>query len=282
MNYTTLTSVADLAKHLGNEELVIFDCRHELTNPEFGPKAYAESHVPGARFAHVDGDLAGPPTGENGRHPLPDPNAFIAWLGRMGVANSSQIVGYDHAGGSYASRLWWMLRWVGHQKVAVVDGGWQAWIAAGHPVTQERPTPAPAKFSGMPDRSWVDTASVAKRLNSKEMVLIDARSKDRFHGRNETIDPVAGHIPGALNRFFKDNLDAQGFFKSPAELRADFQLLVGAASAQQVVHQCGSGVSACHNLLAMEFAGMKGTRLYPGSWSEWIADPSRPVATGSA
>ncbi|MGQ0580274.1 MAG: sulfurtransferase [Betaproteobacteria bacterium] len=282
MNYTTLISVADLANHLGGEELVIFDCRHELTNPAFGQKAYAASHVPGARFAHADRDLAGPLTGKNGRHPLPDPNAFIAWLGRMGVTNSSQVVGYDDAGGSYASRLWWMLRWVGHRKVAVVDGGWQAWIAADHPVTQERPTPMPAKFSGTPDCSWVDAATVAKHLHSREMVLIDARSKDRFHGRNETIDPVAGHIPGALNRFFKDNLNAQGFFKSPAELRADFQSLVGTASAQQVVHQCGSGVSACHNLLAMEFAGIKGSRLYPGSWSEWIADPSRPVATGSA
>jgi thiosulfate/3-mercaptopyruvate sulfurtransferase len=279
MKYTTLISVAELAKHLGNAELVIFDCRHELTNPESGPNAYAESHIPGARFAHVDRDLAGRLTGKNGRHPLPDPNAFVAWLGRMGVGSGSQVVGYDHAGGTYAARLWWMLRWVGHRKVAVVDGGWQAWTAAGHPVTKELPTPTAAKFSGKPDRSWVDAAAVTKRLNSKEMILIDARSNDRFHGRNETIDPVAGHIPGALNRFFKDNLNTQGFFKSPQELRADFNSLVGDASPEKVVHQCGSGVSACHNLLAMEIAGIKGTRLYPGSWSEWIADPSRPVAS---
>jgi len=279
MKYTTLISVAELAKHLGNAELVIFDCRHELTNPEYGPNAYAESHIPGARFAHVDRDLAGRLTGKNGRHPLPDPNAFVAWLGRMSVGSGSQVVGYDHAGGTYAARLWWMLRWVGHRKVAVVDGGWQAWTAAGHPVTKELPTPTAAKFSGKPDRSWVDAAAVAKRLNSKEMILIDARSNDRFHGRNETIDPVAGHIPGALNRFFKDNLNTQGFFKSPQELRADFNSLVGDATPEKVVHQCGSGVSACHNLLAMEIAGIKGTRLYPGSWSEWIADPSRPVAS---
>ena len=279
MHYTTLISVADLAKHLDDDGFVIFDCRHELTNPEFGPNAYAASHVPRARFAHVDRDLAGPLTGKNGRHPLPDPNAFIAWLGRMGVANGSQVVGYDHAGGTYAARLWWMLRWVGHQKVAVVDGGWQAWTAAGLPVTKDLPTPARVTFKGKPDRSWVDSATVADRLNSNEIVLIDARSSDRFHGRNETIDPVAGHIPGALNRFFKDNLNAQGFFKSPKELRADFKSLVGDASAERVVHQCGSGVSACHNLLAMEIAGIKGTRLYPGSWSEWITDPSRPVAS---
>jgi thiosulfate/3-mercaptopyruvate sulfurtransferase len=278
MNYTTLISVADLAKQLGNSALVIFDCRHELTNPEFGPKAYAESHIPGARFAHVDNDLAGPLTGKNGRHPLPEPAAFITWLERMGVANGSQVVGYDHAGGAYAARLWWMLRWVGHRKVAVVNGGWQAWTGAGHPVTRDLPTPKPAKFSGKPDRSWLDAATVAKRHNSNAMVLIDARNNDRFHGRNETIDPVAGHIPGAINRFFKDNLDARGFFKSPEELRAEFETLVGDASPEKVVHQCGSGVTACHNLLAMEIAGMEGTRLFPGSWSEWIADPSRPVA----
>ena len=279
MNYTTLISVADLAKQLGTAELVIFDCRHELTNPEFGPKAYAESHVPGARFAHVDRDLAGPLNGKNGRHPLPEASAFIAWLGRMGVANDSQVIGYDHAGGTYAARLWWMLRWVGHRNVAVVDGGWQAWTGAGHPVTQDLPAPRPAKFSGKPDRSWVDAAIIAKRLNSREMVLIDARSNDRFHGRSETIDPVAGHIPGALNRFFKDNLNAQGFLKSPEELRAGFKSLVGDASPEKVVHQCGSGVSACHNLLAMEIAGIRGSRLYPGSWSEWVADPSRPITT---
>jgi thiosulfate/3-mercaptopyruvate sulfurtransferase len=277
MNYTTLISVADLAKQLGTAELVIFDCRHELTNPEFGPKAYAESHVPGARFAHVDRDLAGPLNGKNGRHPLPEASVFISWLGRMGVANGSQVVGYDHAGGTYAARLWWMLRWVGHQNVAVVDGGWQAWTGAGHPVTKDLPAPRPAKFSGKPDRSWVDAATIVKHINSREMILIDARSNDRFHGRNEIIDPVAGHIPGALNRSFKDNLNAQGFLKSPEELRAEFKSLVGDALPEKVVHQCGSGVSACHNLLAMEIAGIKGSKLYPGSWSEWIADPSRPI-----
>lgn len=279
MNYTKLISVADLAKQLGTAELVIFDCRHELTNPEFGPKAYAESHVPGARFAHVDRDLAGPLTGKNGRHPLPEATAFIAWLGRMGVGNGSQVVGYDQAGGTYAARLWWMLRWVGHQNVAVVDGGWQAWTGAGHPVTKDLPAPRPAKFSGKPDRSWVDAATIARHLDSNEMVLIDARSNERFHGRNETIDPVAGHIPGALNRFFKENLNAQGFFKSPDKLRAEYKSLVGDAPPEKVVHQCGSGVSAAHNLLAMEIAGIKGSRLYPGSWSEWIADPSRPITT---
>jgi thiosulfate/3-mercaptopyruvate sulfurtransferase len=277
--YTTLVSAADLARHLNDPGFIVFDCRHELTNPEFGPKAYAESHLPGARFAHVDRDLAAPLTGKNGRHPLPDAQTFIDWLGRMGVSNDSQVIGYDNAGGVYGSRLWWMLRWVGHQRVAVLDGGWQAWIAAGLPVTADVPKPAPAKFSGRADRSWVDAKHVAKHLHSNDMVLIDARSNDRFHGQNETIDPVGGHIPGAVNRFFKDNLNAQSLFKSSEELRAAFAPLIGNAPASTVVHQCGSGVSACHNLLAMEIAGLTGARLYPGSWSEWITDPSRPVAT---
>lgn len=277
--YTTLISAADLAQHLDDPDFVIFDCRHELTNPEFGQKAYADSHLPGAHFAHVDRDLAAPLTGKNGRHPLPAPQRFIDWLGRMGVSNGKQVIGYDNAGGVYGSRLWWMLRWVGHSRVAVLDGGWQAWTAANLPVTGDLPKPVPEKFIGRADNSWVDARHVEKHLRSNDMVLIDARSNDRFHGQNETIDPVAGHIPGAVNRFFKDNLDARGFFKPAAELRAAFAPLLGNTPADQVVHQCGSGVSACHNLLAMEIAGLTGTKLYPGSWSEWIADPSRPTAT---
>jgi thiosulfate/3-mercaptopyruvate sulfurtransferase len=278
MEYTTLISVTDLAKYRNDPGLVIFDCRHELINADFGSKAYAESHIPGARFASIDKDLSGPLNGKNGRHPLPDPALFMDWLGSMGVSNSSQVVGYDHAGGPYGARLWWLLRWLGHPRVAVLDGGWQAWTAAGQPVTHEVPAPKPAKFSGKPDDSRVDAQYVSQRLNSADMVLIDARASDRYHGENETIDPVAGHIPGALNRFFKDNLDAQGKFKSPEELRAAFKPLIGGAPSKKIIHQCGSGITACHNLLAMEVAGIKGSRLYAGSWSEWIADPSRPVA----
>jgi thiosulfate/3-mercaptopyruvate sulfurtransferase len=278
MNYTTLISVEDLAATLDDPSLVVFDCRHELTNPAFGTQAYAQSHIPGALFASVDNDLSGPLTGKNGRHPLPDPKVLAAWLGRMGVSSGSQVVGYDHAGGPYGARLWWLMRWLGHAKVAVLDGGWQAWNAAGMPVTQAVRTPTPAKFGGTPDQSMVDARYVQDRLDSKQMVLIDARSNDRYHGQNETIDPVAGHIPGARNRFFKDNLDAQGRFRSAAELRSAFAPLVGTTPAEQVVHQCGSGVTACHNLLAMEVAGLKGSKLYAGSWSEWIADPERPVA----
>ena len=278
MSHTTLISVVDLAKHIDDPAFVIFDCRHELTNPEFGIKAYAQSHIPNARFAHLDRDLAAPLTGRNGRHPLPDPNVFADWLTRMGVSNDKQVVGYDNAGGVYASRLWWMLRWMGHQSVAVLDGGWQAWLAAGQPVTAEVPVPKPSRFMGTPQESPVDAKFVLEHLQSPDMVLVDARANDRYHGQNETIDPVGGHIPGARNRFFKDNLTPQGFFKSPEQLRDDFRPYVGNGSPERIVSQCGSGVTACHNLLAMEIAGLKGGRLYPGSWSEWIADPSRPRA----
>ena len=279
MTHTTLISVSDLAQHLNDPAFVIFDCRHELTNPEFGTAAYAQSHIPGARFAHLDRNLAAPLTGRNGRHPLPDPKVFAEWLSRMGVSNDNQVIGYDNAGGVYASRLWWMLRWIGHKNVAVLDGGWQAWIEAGHPVTAEVPTPRPAKVTVNVQETPVDAKYVLDNLQSPALVLIDARANDRFRGQNETIDPVGGHIPGAMNRFFKDNLTAQGLFKSPQQLRDEFRLLLDTVTPEKIVSQCGSGVTACHNLLAMEIAGLRGGRLYPGSWSEWIADPARPRAT---
>jgi thiosulfate/3-mercaptopyruvate sulfurtransferase len=281
LNRTTLVSVADLARHLGDPGLVIFDCRHELTNPDFGPEAYARSHIPGARFAHLDRDLSSRPTGSNGRHPLPDTDVFVRWLGRMGVSNAAQVIAYDSAGGTYAARLWWMLKhWLGHARVAVLDGGWDVWVKTGHPVTREVPEPIPATFQGHPSpEACVDVAFVQAHLGKPDMQVVDARAPDRFRGKNETIDPVGGHIPGAVNRFFRDNLDAQGFFRPPAELRAAFTPLVGDRALHQVVHQCGSGVSACHNLLAMDIAGLGGSKLYPGSWSEWCSDPSRPVAT---
>ena len=279
MSHTTLISVAELAQHLDDPEFVIFDCRHDLTNPEFGSKAYAESHIPNALFAHLDRDLAAPLTGRNGRHPLPDPKIFAAWLARMGVSNDKQVVGYDNAGGVYASRLWWMLRWAGLRNAAVLDGSWQAWLAAGQAVSTEVRAPMAANFTVTIAQSPVEATYVQEHLESPDMVLIDARANDRFHGRNETIDPVGGHIPGARNRFFKDNLTPQGFFKSPAQLREDFKPFIGNGTPQKIVSQCGSGVTACHNLLAMEIAGLTGGRLYPGSWSEWIADPSRPRAS---
>jgi len=281
MNFRTLTSVGELEQQLADPALVLFDCRHDLMNPDAGAQAYARSHIPGARFAHTDRDLSGAKTGTTGRHPLPDPAAFMAWLGSNGVDSSKQVVAYDHAGGASATRLWWMLRhWLGHERVAVLDGGWEGWNQAGARVTAELPGIVPAIFSGSPHRVAVDVRYVLSHLNDPEVVVIDARAPERYRGESEPIDPVAGHIPGARNRLYKNNLDAGGRFKPPAELRGEFNALLAGKRPDQIVHQCGSGVSACHNLLAMEVAGLTGSKLYPGSWSEWCADPGRPVARG--
>ncbi len=279
MAFTTLITVDELDANLANPKFVIFDCRHELTNPTFGDAEYAKSHLPHAHFASVDRDLAAPPNGSNGRHPLPDVATFAAWLGSKGVTDGVQVVGYDNAAGVYASRLWWMLRWLGHDAVAVLDGGWEAWLRAGKRTTQDVPQAKPATFTPRIRDVNVDAEYLLANLETDRMLVIDARSNDRFHGQNETIDPVAGHIPGAVNRLFKNNVDQHGQFRRGEELRREFETLIGTMPARNVVHQCGSGVSACHNLLAMELAGMSGSRLYPGSWSEWIADPERPVAT---
>ena len=280
MEFRTIISSEELQRSLTNPELVIFDCRHELLNPEAGGRAYAKSHLPGARFAHSETDLAGPKTGRNGRHPLPDPQVFMRWLGRNGVDAGKQVIAYDFAAGSSAARLWWMLRWVGHERVAVLDGGWEGWVKAGLPITSEHPRITATTFAGQPRPIWVDVGFVSSRLGDPSVVVLDARTPERFQGLSEPIDPVAGHIPGARNRLFKDNLTADGRFKPPQELRRAFIDVLGTVRPEQVVHQCGSGVSACSNLLAMEIAGLGGSRLYPGSWSEWVADPSRPVAKG--
>jgi len=278
MDYRTLISVPDLHRSLNDPAVVIFDCRHELMNPEAGARAYAQSHLPGARYAHSETDLAGRKTGRNGRHPLPDPRVFMAWLGRNGVDGAKQVVAYDFAAGSASARLWWLLRWVGHQRVAVLDGGWEAWVNAGLPLTPEPPDVRETIFAGEPRTDWVDASFVQSHIGDSSVLLLDARAPERFKGLTEPIDPVAGHIPGARNRLFKENLGGDGRFKAPEELRQAFGGLLAGVRPDQVVHQCGSGVSACTNLLAMEIAGLHGSRLYPGSWSEWISDPSRPIA----
>jgi thiosulfate/3-mercaptopyruvate sulfurtransferase len=281
MDFRTLISVEALQRHLAAPGLVIFDCRHDLMKADAGAQAYAHGHVPGARFAHSDTDLSGPKTGRTGRHPLPDPNVFMTWLGRNGVDAGKQVVAYDHAGGASATRLWWMLRhWLGYERVAVLDGGWEAWAKAGGPVTAELPRIAATSFNGTPRPVWVDADYVRSHLNDPDVTVVDARSPERYRGESEPIDPVAGHIPGARNRLYKENLDASGRFKPAATLRAELAALLDDRRPDQIVHQCGSGVSACHNILAMEIAGLTGSRLYPGSWSEWCADPSRPVARG--
>jgi len=276
--HTTLISPDRLAAHLSDPQWIVFDCRHDLADTSAGRRAYAQAHIPGAHFLHLDDDLSAAKTGTNGRHPLPDPQAFVARLAALGLANDVQAVAYDAHGGMFAARLWWMLRWVGHDAVAVLDGGLPAWQQGGHPVTTAIATPKPAVFTGTPRPLAVDAAFVAAHLDDGAMRLIDARAPDRFRGENETLDPVGGHIPGAVNRFFKDNLAPDGRFKPAAVLRAEFSALLGGTPPPQAVQQCGSGVTACHNLLAMEAAGLAGSRLYAGSWSEWCSDSRRPVA----
>ncbi len=281
MNFTTLVDASMLSAHLNDANVMLCDCRHDLANYEAGRTAYARSHIPGAHFLHLDEDLSGPKTGVNGRHPLPHPITFTLRLAALGIDNRKQVVAYDDAGGAIAARLWWMLRWVGHTRVAVLDGGFAAWTKAGLPVSSEAPVTDVSTHNPNPHPEMIVNANmVTAGLAKAGLHVIDARSPDRFRGENETLDPVAGHIPGAINRFFRNNLRADGSFKSAADLRQEFMALLGAKDAGSVVHQCGSGVTACHNLLAMEVAGLKGSRLYPGSWSEWVSDRTRPVATG--
>jgi thiosulfate/3-mercaptopyruvate sulfurtransferase len=280
MPYTTLVSTAQLAEHLDDPDWVVFDCRHDLAKPDSGAKDYAKGHVPGARFLHLDRDLAAPTTGKNGRHPLPDPQVFMRTLGNAGVDSSMQVVAYDAQTGVYAARLWWMLRWLGHEGVAVLDGGYAKWTLEQRPVSSALPQPAPARFVGEPRKLAVDAADVLRSLGRPGRVIVDARAPDRYRGENETLDPVGGRIPGSINRCFRENLDPRACFKPPAELRQAYAALLGAAAPDTVVHSCGSGVSACHNALAMEIAGLSGSRLYPGSWSEWCSDPTRPTEKG--
>lgn len=283
MAHTTLVSIEETAAHLNDPQWIICDCRHDLANHSAGYKAYRAGHIPGARFLHLDVDLSGPKTGLTGRHPLPHPATFCLRLGALGIGNNTQVVAYDETGGVYASRLWWMLRWVGHSKVAVLDGGWQAWTKAGLPVTVEQPEIKPTTFNGKAQtQAAVDSAQLLANLQDRKALVVDARSSDRYRGENETLDPVAGHIPGAANRFFKLNLEADGRFKPPAALKQEFGIMLDGHKPDAIVHQCGSGVTACHNLLAMEVAGLAGSRLYPGSWSEWVSDRRRPVARGDA
>lgn len=280
----TLVSVDQLANAIDDPALCLFDCRFDLADTGRGARAFAESRLPGAVYAHLDHDLSSPITAHSGRHPLPDVDALIDWLGRNGVASGSQVVGYDDSGGTMAVRLWWLLRWLGHADVAVLDGGWQAWTDAALPLERGTPTaPTATRFDGVADvNQVVSTAQLEQQLRegSDRLLLMDARTAERFRGEAEPIDPVAGHIPGAINLPLQENLQADGRFKPPATLRDLYRQALAGRSAADVAAMCGSGVTACHNLLAMEIAGMTGGRLYAGSWSEWIRDPHRPVATG--
>jgi len=282
--YTTLISAADLAAHIDDPDWVVVDCRHDLLDLTFGHAAYAGGHLPGAVFADMETELSGPKRGEDGvfrgRHPLPEKEALAETLRSWGVNAGTQVVAYDAHGGMYAARLWWLLRWLGHEAAAVLDGGLPAWQALGQPVTTEAVAKTRGSVEvGAPFVPTVTVAEVLENIESAQRTVVDARAADRFRGENETIDPVGGHIPGARNRFFKDNLQGDGRFKAAEQLREEFGALIGAPA--DAIMQCGSGVTACHNLLALEVAGLRGAALYPGSWSEWSADPSRPVATGA-
>lgn len=277
---TTLISTSDLQPHLADKDWAIVDCRFDLAQPEWGFEEYQKSHIPGAVYAHMDKDLAGPITPFSGRHPLPDVNTFVHRLNAWGIGDNTQVIAYDTSGGSFAVRLWWLLRWLGHSAVAVLDGGFPKWKAEERPVAAGVETrPSSAEFHPIPDWSIIAYADEVDRIRQDpNYVLIDARAPERYRGEVEPIDPVAGHIPGAINHFYGKNLAPDGTFLPPEELRKQFLELIGNTSPDHVVVYCGSGVTSIHHLLALELAGLPGARLYAGSWSEWIRDPNRPVS----
>lgn len=279
--YTTLVSPSVLANHLNDASWCVIDCRFDLAAPDRGEQQFQESRIPGARYAHLDRDLSGDKDGTNGRHPLPPPADMIARFSRLGVENGAQVVVYDGDSSMFAARLWWMLRFMGHEGVAVLDGGFARWTAEGRPVTSGRSKSSPTAFRGLARQAWrLGVDEVVAGLGDPGRLLVDGRANDRYRGLNETIDKVAGHIPGALNYPFQNNLSPENTFKPAAELRTQWDAVLKGRDPREVVMYCGSGVSACHNLLAMEIAGLSGARLFPGSWSEWSSNPSRPIATG--
>jgi thiosulfate/3-mercaptopyruvate sulfurtransferase len=280
MTYRTLISTDTLAAHL-REGWVMVDCRHDLQNELWGRDQYRAAHVPGAVYASLSEDLAGPRTGTNGRHPIPSVEALAETFGRLGIAKDVQVIAYDQDSGMYASRLWWSLRYLGHDDVALLDGGWAKWMREGRPISSGNETRPRVVFEPAPRpemRLGVD--EVEAHLRDGSMLLVDARAPERFEGRTETIDRAAGHIPGAANRFFKTNLADNGTLLAPEALHQAFSAVLNGRDPSEAVMYCGSGVTACHNLLAMEHAGLPGARLYPGSWSEWSADPTRPTEKG--
>ena len=263
--------------------VMVFDCSFDLGDPGAGARAFAEAHVPGAIYLNLDTDLSAPKTGRNGRHPLPERAAFAQRMAERGLDDDTLAVVYDRNACMYAGRPWWMLRWAGHAAVRVLDGGLQAWQAAGGAVESGAAAPrAPGRFTLRPPLvEAVDFAQLRASLGRGRRLIVDARAADRFRGENETLDPIAGHIPGAANRCFRDNMAADGRFKPAEQLRAEWSALMAGRDPADLVQHCGSGVSGCNNLLALETAGFSGSRLYPGSWSEWCAQPGAPVARGA-
>jgi len=283
VSFHTLLAPSDLAPHLANPNWAVVDCRFDLADTAKGERLYHAAHIPGAVYAHLDHDLSGPKTGINGRHPLPDMEQFEARLGQWGIGPSVQVVVYDQDNGIYASRLWWMLRYLGHEAVAVLEGGMAMWTTEGRPARAGEEQRPPMVFEGAPHFEMRLTLEDVERLRlDSAHRLIDARAPERYRGEVETLDPVAGHIPGAVNDFYKNNLNTDGTFLDPATLRGRLQTLLGHRPPQNAAVYCGSGVTACHTLLAFECAGLSGAKLYVGSWSEWCADSKRPVITGPA
>lgn len=277
--YRTLIDCHTLALHVHDPQWVVLDCRFALSDPDAGRRAYEAGHIDRARYAHLNDDLSSPVTPHSGRHPLPDPHRLAAKLGAWGIDNSKQVIAYDDSFGAMAARLWWLLRWLGHDAVALLDGGLPRWMREGRPVVKDIPVVTPATFTPqVRDNLWVDANTVAKTVKQDDWLVMDARAEERFNGEVEMLDPVAGHVPGAINLPFEDNLHVSGRFSSAQELRELYEGLMESTPPDHVIQMCGSGVTACHNILAMEHAGLTGAKLYAGSWSEWIRDPSRPVA----
>ncbi len=283
VQFTTLIDAAVLRRHLLSPDWRIIDCRFSLNDPEQGRRDYRAEHIPGALYAHLDEDLSAPVVpGKTGRHPLPAPAELAKTFSRWGIDEAVQVVAYDAGSGAIAARLWWMLRWLGHDAVAVLNGGWAAWQAAGFPTETQVVAPSPRQFRPRIRSEWVVSAEELEKMRRDPGArLIDAREADRYRGENEPIDPVAGHIPGALNVPYSENLTPKGRFCAPEALRERFSPILQNVPPEAVACYCGSGVTACHNLLAIKYAGLGDARLYPGSWSEWITDPNRPVATGT-
>lgn len=285
--YSTLISTTELQQHLHDPDFVIVDCRFELSvnkaSDEAGRDAYRRSHIPGAVYAHLNNDLSAPVTQHTGRHPLPDARTLMNTLGRWGIDETKQVVAYDaDTGAIAAARLWWLLRWLGHHKVAVLNGGFKHWQAAGFETSSATFTPQARIFKGIPQTSMVaDANEVIMHALQPDWRVLDARAPERFAGKTEPIDPVAGHVPGAVNFPMTLNTQNDGHWQPAATLRTQFVATLGSVSGTHVIAMCGSGVTACHNLLALEIAGIHGAKLYAGSWSEWIRDPSRAVATGN-
>ncbi len=276
-----LLSVEQLRAHLDDAQWCVVDVRHDLFDADAGIRAYREGHIPGAVFADIDTQLSGKKTGLNGRHPLPHHDDLVETFREWGINGDTQIVAYDAQGGQFASRLWWLARWLGHKRVALLDGGWPKWLSDARLSSREAPKRLRGNFTASDSTMPLVTVhQVLQSLNSHDRTLLDARTPERYRGEQEPIDPVAGHIPGARNRPWQQNLNPDQTFKSPRELRSEFEALLGSGTPDQITHQCGSGVTACHSVFAMELAGLPGSALYGGSWSEWIVDPARPVATG--